>query len=341
MGGRCVRLAWLFMAAVVVFHLACGPSPGRPALPESLADDEFWSLSSGLSEPAGVFPHSDNLVSNEILFVHLVRMLGPAGGVYIGVGPEQNFSYIARLQPSMAFVVDIRRENRNLLLMYKALFELSADRADFLSRLFSRERPADVDAQTRVADLFAHYARAAPSEQLFATNASLVREHLLTIHQFPLSDEDLHWIDYALRAFYSDGPDIRYGRLRASDEPGPSYRALMTVGDVSGHSQSYLASEERFAFVKRLFAANLIVPLVGDFGGLQALRRVGDYVRQHDKVVTAFYASNVEVYLNREKMAAYCGNLAALPHQARTWYIDSKAVQPFFSKLKACHSAIR
>ena len=64
------------------------------------------------------------------------------GGVYIGVGPEQNFTYIARLRPSTAFIIDIRRENRSLHLLYKALFEISRDRADFVSRLFSPARPA-------------------------------------------------------------------------------------------------------------------------------------------------------------------------------------------------------
>ena len=86
---------------------------------------------------------SDNFVSNEPKVAENARWLRPAGGVYVGVGPEQNFTYIARLRPSMAFVIDIRRENRNVLLLYKALFEISSTRADFVSALFSRVgRPA-------------------------------------------------------------------------------------------------------------------------------------------------------------------------------------------------------
>ena len=111
-------------------------------------------LSTSFSELPGAFAHSDNLVSNELHFVHAIRMLDPMGGVYIGVGPEQNFSYIARLRPAMAFVIDIRQENRSLHLTYKALFELSADRADFVSRLFSRERPAGLGPKTSVRELF-------------------------------------------------------------------------------------------------------------------------------------------------------------------------------------------
>ena len=59
-------------------------------------------------------------------------------GVYLGVGPEQNFTYIAAIRPRIAFITDIRRGNLHLHLMYKALFELSANRADFVARLFNR-----------------------------------------------------------------------------------------------------------------------------------------------------------------------------------------------------------
>ena len=56
------------------------------------------------------------------------------------MGPEQNFTYIAALEALIAFVIDIRRGNLHLQLMYKALFELSADRAEFFSRLFTKPR---------------------------------------------------------------------------------------------------------------------------------------------------------------------------------------------------------
>ena len=120
---------------------------GAGALPDSLSTSAFWALSTELSEPNGYF-QSDNLVSNEIQFQRVIPDLtksARAGRVYLGVGPEQNFSYIAALKPSMVFIVDVRRGNLQLHLMYKALFELSTDRADFVSRLFSKKRPAGPD----------------------------------------------------------------------------------------------------------------------------------------------------------------------------------------------------
>ena len=75
--------------------------------------------------------------------------------VYLGVGPEQNFTYIAALKPKMAFIVDVRRGNLQLHLMYKALFELSSDRADFIFRLFSRKRPEGLGPKSTADEIFA------------------------------------------------------------------------------------------------------------------------------------------------------------------------------------------
>ena len=334
-------LLGLALSWCLAVQIACRPDFRSSTLPASLTDAAFWSLSAEFSEPAGEFTHSENLVSNEALFVHINRRLRPRGGVYIGVGPEQNFSYIARVRPAMAFIIDIRRENRNLHLMYKALFELSSDRADFVSRLFSRQRPAGLGPATSVADLFAAYEAVRPVAELYEQNARLVRGRLVDTHRFPLSEEDVAWIAHALQVFYSDGPDIHYGRSLARDAAGPSYRALMTATDVGGISRSYLATEEGFAFVKDLHAKNAIVPIVGDFAGPHAIRRTGDYVRQHGETVEAFYGSNVEVYLNRGQLTAFCENLATLPYASRTWFIDSKDMRPFGAKLRSCRARAR
>ena len=98
------------------------------SLPAQLTDQEFWKLSSDSSEPDGTF-RSDNLLSNESYFQYVIPALNEIvkqGRVYMGVGPEQNFTYIAALKPKMVFIVDIRRENLELQLMYKALFEMSS-----------------------------------------------------------------------------------------------------------------------------------------------------------------------------------------------------------------------
>src|ERR1700741_5421579 len=112
-------------------------------LPSQLSDEEFWKLVTDLSETGGYF-RSDNFVSNETTFQFVIPELKNTikpGGVYMGVGPDQNFTYIANLEPKISFILDIRRQNMLQHLMYKALIETSANRAEFVSRLFSRPRP--------------------------------------------------------------------------------------------------------------------------------------------------------------------------------------------------------
>jgi hypothetical protein len=331
-GGR--RGVAVLLAATLA---ACGRDDGRGTLPLELDNAEFWRLSTELSEPPGVFTHSDNLVSNELLFVHVVQRLDARGGVYIGVGPEQNFSYIARIEPAMAFIIDIRRENRNLHLLYKALFESSRHRVEFLSRLFSRELPQSLPVSAPVQDLFTALTAAAPSAALRTASGRLVRERLVEGRQLPLSAEDLASIDDLLDAFSTGGPDIDYGWSRPMNDPQPSYRTLMTATDLGGRSRSYLATDEAFASVKSLHERNLIVPVVGDFGGPQrVIDRVGRYVSQHRSAVSAFYSSNVEVYLSNQQMNVYCDSLRTLPVNRRTAFISNRWLQPFARKLQTC-----
>src|SRR5262245_13167593 len=114
------------LGIVAAVYLAPRPHSVRPNLPEELSDAQFWNLINESSEAGGYF-RSDNFVSNESAFQHVIPKLKKQikpGGVYVGVGPEQNFTYVAALGPKLAFVVDIRRQNMLLHLMYKALFEL-------------------------------------------------------------------------------------------------------------------------------------------------------------------------------------------------------------------------
>jgi hypothetical protein len=320
------------VCSLVLWSDACA----RSTLPPALRDRQLWELITALSEPAGTFTLSDNFVSNEPRVAENVRWLRPAGGVYVGVGPEQNFSYIARLQPSMAFVVDIRRENRDLHLLYKALFELSSDRADFVSRLFSRRRPTALESTASVEEIFRRYDGVAASPEEYDRNAILIRQRLISTHGFPLSNPELESIERALKAFYTDGPEIQFWGARSVQARRPSYRQLMTATDLIGQSRSFLATEAAFRFVKDLELRNRIVPVVGDFGGVGAIRRVGDYVRGHSDVITAFYASNVAVYLTNEQTRAFCGNLSTLPAARDAWFIESDTVRPLTAKLDAC-----
>src|SRR5687767_9735913 len=133
----------ILIAAAVLAPARSSSQTATETLPASLSDAQFWKLSGDLSEPAGSF-RSENLVGNEQTHQYVLSELRQAarpGGVYMGVAPDQNFTYIAAVRPRIAFIVDIRRGNLLQHLMYKAVFAMSQDRREFISRLFSKPRP--------------------------------------------------------------------------------------------------------------------------------------------------------------------------------------------------------
>ena len=109
------------------------------------AQSDFAAEIAALSEPPGYFD-TDNLISNERSYLDVVPELKARrvkGGVYIGVGPDQNFSYIARIRPSVAFIIDLRRDNLLLHLLFKALFTRAQTRVEYLTMLTGRAPPDD------------------------------------------------------------------------------------------------------------------------------------------------------------------------------------------------------
>jgi hypothetical protein len=135
--------AFLALVLAVSLSLVAPKLKAADTLPPQIGDAAFWKMIEDFSEPGGTFT-SENFSSNERGYQNLMPKLQSIvkpGGVYLGVGPEQNFQYIAGLRPKIAFIIDLRRQNLIQHLMYKAAFEMSANRADFLSVIFSRRRP--------------------------------------------------------------------------------------------------------------------------------------------------------------------------------------------------------
>jgi hypothetical protein len=306
----------IFCAGLLAFFLFLGVGRSAQELPFRLTDQEFWKLVTDFSEPGGYFL-SDNFVSNERLFQHVLTELKrdrEAAGAYLGVGPEQNFTYIAALQPRIAFIFDIRRQNLIQHLMYKALFELSADRAEFLSRLFSRARPENLNASTEISDLFAAFAEVSPDTELFHANLRAIKDVLMKDHGFTLTMDDESSLEYVFSAFFIGGPNLAYSRTFPQGVM-PSFEELMTEADERGERRSFLATEGTYELMRQFEMNNLLIPVVGDFGGPKAIRTVGDYLKEHGSWVTAFYVSNVEQYLFRDSDAwkNFYSNVGSLP----------------------------
>lgn len=323
-----IRLVVALCAAVVlaVTQPNAAPSVGSThTLPARIGDAEFWRLVTGFSEGDGYFP-SDNLVSNELTFQWVIPRLQASwrpGHVYLGVGPDQNFTYLAALKPSLAFIVDIRRDNLRLQLLYKALIEMSPTRAAFLSRLLSREAPAGLAGDAPVGALFAAFAQVKATEQRFAETLAAVRERLQVQHGFVLAPADLAHMEYVLTAFYYAGPDLTYANAGRSGRY-PTYQDLMTATDEAGQARGYLATEADYAVVREMQLRNLIVPVVGDFTGAKALPSVAAYLKARNAVVGAIYTSNVEQYLFQYgTWPQYYKNVEALPVDPSSTFIRS------------------
>jgi hypothetical protein len=298
-------------------------------IPDRLSDQEFWKLINDVSEEGGFF-RSDNFLSNERQFQYVIprlQRITQPGGIYLGVGPEQNFTYIVGLQPKLAIIFDIRRQNMIEHLMYKALFELSPTRAEFLSKLFCRPPFAGSDTISDVGVLLDTYGDSARDSALGRRTLASVRQ-TLSRHGFTWTAEDLTSIEYVYDAFCTVGPNLDYSYPNSRGGFGrgmPSYAELMLATDSAGMARSYLATEANYRFIRSMHARNLIVPVVGNFSGPKAIRAVGQYLKRRGATVTAFYTSNVEQYLFQQSddWRRFYENVETLPLTSTSMFIRS------------------
>ena len=350
-----VRCALAVVCAIPAAQVSAQGVPAR------LADSTFWRLMNEYSEPWGTF-RSENFVSNETslqwIIPDLTTRIAP-GGVYLGVAPDQNFTYVAAVRPSIAFIVDIRHQNAMQHLMYKALFETSRTRAEFLARLFSRAPLEGVDTASTAAQLFEALAKHPPDSVRYRDNFKAILARLTDGHRFALSDSQRVSLGCVYSAFFTQGPDLTYNYASECRNPGPfgygvgggpmgpgpgggmgrfgfrmpTYQGMITETDGAGTNWSYLGSEARFRAIKSMQERNLIVPLTGNFAGPRALRAVGDWVRSRGAKVTTFYVSNVEQYLFQQGDEAqrFYENVATLPIDSTSTFIRSFAGGRFLS----------
>lgn len=318
------RFTLTIIAAVVVLGITVLSPHAADTLPAQYTDAEFWKLINDLSEPGGTFQF-ENFVSNEASFQNvlpeLTRRVKP-GGVYLGVAPEQNFTYMAALQSKVGFIIDIRRQNMIELLMYKALFETSADRGDFVSKLFSRKRPAGLTTQSSALQIFAAFEGIPTDTTLLAQTLQAVKDNLIKKHGFKPVGDDEEKLELILNVLMKAGPGVDYtsGSANRLGGPLPTYFTLMVNSDRAGKRWAYLETEERYQYIKTMQQKNLIVPLVGDFSGTKTLQTLAKYLKDRGATVSVFYISNVEDYIEG-MWGNYVANLRALPQDASTYLI--------------------
>jgi hypothetical protein len=314
------RASAVLVAAALLLSIAVCARQTAPA-PAS-----FAAQIAALSEPGGYF-NTDNLISNEQSYLNVIpalRRAGLRGGVYVGVGPDQNFSYIAQLRPSLAFIVDIRRDNLLLHLLFKALFQLSPTRVEYLSLLCGRPAPDRLDEwKTAPLERMVAYIDGAAGTPGDAGRRPI--EQAIGRFGVPLSAEELRTIDRFHRRFIDAGLDLKFQTTgRTPQSYYPTYRDLLLATDEQGHRWNYLASDDDYRFVRALEARDAVIPIVGDLAGSAALAGIGRVVRDRGERLTAFYASNVEFYLYGEgRFPRFVENLSKVPRAGNSLLIRS------------------
>ncbi len=320
------QMVWLVLAVV---PQACrgqdAPAPSDVAAAQGGSGTvDFAGLVARLSEESGYFD-TDNLISNETSYLHVLgamRRQGIEGGAYLGVGPGQNFSYIARQRPIIAIILDIRRDNLLLHLLYKALFELSDDRATYLALHVGRTVP---ERPPVTLEALLDAIEAQPRE--VAVEDEAIRRVLDAVRSFgvPLDEASLDTIERFHRQFIAAGLQLRFtSHNRSPRSYYPTYRQLMLGQDLDGRQEHYLASEEDYAFLRDMQRQDRIVPVVGNFAGPHALREIGAYLREQNETVRLFYTSNVEFYLVSDGIfSTYLENVRALPLDSTSVFVRS------------------
>jgi len=300
-----------FLRVAIVLPLLAEPRP----FPQTTA---FSRLVERLSEGSGYF-HSDNLVSNESGYLNVLgafRALKLKGGAFIGVGPEQGFSYIAELEPDVSFIIDIRRDNLLLHLLFKAMFSKARNRLEYLTFLYGRPAPPDLAMWTDldIASLLDYIDRTRPDSALQRDVHRMLLEEV-TSYGVQLSDQDRATLERFHGEFAFTGLDIRYSNRGGAPRIAfPTARQLYLESDQSGTPSSYLATEDRWRIVRALERRDGVVPVVGDLAGPSAVRAIAKYLRETRRVVSVFYVSNVEQYLFRQgQFPAFVDNVRSLP----------------------------
>lgn len=294
----------------------------------AISDSAFAAAVRRLSEPDGFFD-TDNLISNESSFLHVIPRLeaiGVRGGAFVGVGPDQGYSYIAAIRPRIAYMVDVRRDNLVQHLLLKGLLARATNRVEYLCLWVGRRPPADLASwDDRSIDDIVRYVDGAPRDDALVrrTRDALVQHAVAT--GIPLSADDRATLRRFHDEFVRQGLGLRFTSLgRAPREYYPTLRDLVLARDTEDRQRSYLAREEDWRFVKQLHAANRVIPVVGNLAGARALAGIARDLRAERTTVSALYTSNVEFYLwGDDAFRAFAANVAALPRDGRSVIIRS------------------
>lgn len=271
-----------------------------------------------------------NLVSNELGFQNVIPYFQQnieVHGIYIGVGPDQNFTYISSTRPAFAFIIDIRKENQLLHYLFKACFELASSSQEYLSLLFSKPL---VNRLSSLRDIVYNFSKIEGDRNIFDKNWILLsqiiqkyREGVSKIEMEKIHSIYNNYFEYHLMLRTRDDAESWQGW------PYPTYKDYLLTTDPFGHCWNFLNDESSFLWLKNMQIKNRIVPIIGDLTGKKALKAIADFAVQRGKKISTVYVSNSEKYIfNNHLFNQYMINITHLPIAERSLLIRAVANRP-------------
>ena len=304
-----------YICSLIIFLLLIFGQSVNVQVATEITPEQFSRMCTEMSEYGGRFS-SENWVSNEISYLQVLEPLEELsikGGVYIGVASNQNFTYISAIKPELAFIVDIRHQNRMQHLVYKIIFELAETPAEFISLLLSRQLDPETGpkAGASINDITNYFYKTPQDQEMAMDTEKKIVDILTNKYKFDLADRDLYAINRVLYYFRIYGLNITYTGQRRSWYP--TYGELLTLQE-NGKQLNAFNSMEDYSYLRKMHLENKIIPVTGDFGGVKALLEISKYLKACNLTVSAFYVSNVEQYLFRgNSWRGWVSNVKNLP----------------------------
>lgn len=315
----------LFYNTATSLMAACVAKNSQAGLIQEI--HEFVGLLKDLSlKPTG--PESvDNLMTNEDSIASVMDQAAsevPQGTVYLGVGPDQNFSLIAATKPHMALIIDYRKKNQLLHFFHLALIHLSNDRTTYLEKFWARDSQPQPELTLKTPD---------PSDsQLSSFVKSPFKPDMLKTLQNDvitflsawemLTTDDFDNIRRIQARLAGPGPKARFLALKMY----PEIQSLIQAKTRSGKPGHWLASDDHYQTVRNLVTRYQLLPIVGDWAEKpgtnvkSTFRQLSAWLISKRLQVGCIYISDVEFFLMRgSHFSKYIANLSRLPlhHEAR------------------------
>lgn len=270
---------------------------------DNISPIEFTQMIKSMSEDE-VFFVSENWISNEDRYLYVLNLLDKFkinGGVYIGVGPEQNYTYISAVKPDLAFIVDVRNRNTLQHLIYKIIFELADTPADFFSLLFSKpiNNSNGPNKHSNINELVNYFKNTPSSRKMYNETLEKIFNVLTIKYHFEITEYYEQLICYTFATIYRHNLNLDYdgSTLLTKGWTWPTFAELLQATDIEGKQRNPFNNILEYQYLKKMHFENRIIPITGDFSGKKTLKSIGLYMKEHNLTLSSFYTSNVERYI--------------------------------------------